>query len=226
MIAATDEHNEALRQIGVLAKGESVRGMSFAAVCKRVRRACQERQSFDGGLRRWRGGLSESKLCHVALESGAGAAALLPIAWCLAAYRVAPEGEEGSAVRNVADIGSFFQIGLHSVVMPKLEEFTHAGKGYVDVMVELIGRTVQQHLRVAWQRFAAQGQDVSVLVADLETWARHNEFRAGQTESRLGIAIDWLAQLNLTGEDGLTAEGERVLRRALTTLEAVGAAGR
>jgi hypothetical protein len=83
---------------------------------------------------------------------------------------------------------------------------------------ELIVRTVQQHLRVTWQRFATQGQDVSVLVADLETWARNNVFRAGQTESRLGIAIGWLYQLGLIGEEGITADGKRILDRALGTL--------
>jgi hypothetical protein len=105
--------------------------------------------------------------------------------------------------------------------MPTLDGFVRGKSTYLQVMSELIVRTVQQHLRVIWQRFATQGQDVSVLVADLETWARNNVFRAGQTESRLGIAIGWLQQLDLVGEDGITADGQRILDRALATLATV-----
>ncbi len=78
-------------------------------------------------------------------------------------------------------------------------------------MAELITRTVQQHLRIAWTRFSLpQGKDVSVIVADMDTWSRNNGFRAGRTDSRLSVAISWLRQLGLTNEDGLTAAGNRI----------------
>ena len=214
LLNTTTEHNEALCQIGLLAKESPSAACLLPEISDRVRQACQERQTFKNGLRRWRAGLSESRLCRAALGAEAGAAALLPVAWCLAACRISPEDGQATTLRNVADIGDFFQIGLRAVVMPKLNEFVRSKRTYLDVMAELIARTVQQHLRVAWQRFAAQGQDVSVLVADLETWARNNVFRAGQTESRLEIAIDWLRQLDLIDDGGITAEGQRILDRA------------
>jgi hypothetical protein len=111
-------------------------------------------------------------------------------------------------------------IGLRAVVLPKLEEFVLLKRTYLEVMAELLVRTVQQHLRVAWSRFAApNGKDVSVLTADVETWARNNRFAAGRTESRLEVAISWLQQLALIDETGITPSGRRVLDRALATLE-------
>jgi hypothetical protein len=86
-------------------------------------------------------------------------------------------------------------------------------------MVELTTRTAQQHLRVAWSRFSAQrGKDVSVLVADVETWSRNNPFRAGRTDSRLRVALNWLQQLRLTDENGVTAKGAQTLKRCLGVL--------
>ena len=87
-------------------------------------------------------------------------------------------------------------------------------------MAELIDRTVQQHLRIAWQRLSLdpQKQDVSVLVADMESWSRRNQFNAGQSESRLGVAIGWLRQLGLIEAIGITPRGQALLDRSLLTL--------
>src|SRR5438105_1188234 len=60
LLVVVDEHNEALRQLGLLAKNESVRRMPFHQMAERVQRACQDHQTVSNGLRRWRGGLSES----------------------------------------------------------------------------------------------------------------------------------------------------------------------
>jgi hypothetical protein len=200
LLNATGEHNDALREIGLPGLTETVGDVSFAQVNARLGSSYQDRPIFSDGLRRWRGGLSESELAARALAAGPAATALLPVAWCLAAYRVAPD-DAVPPTRQVVDVGAFFQIGLRAVILPKLDEFLQERRSYLDVMAELITRTVQQHLRVAWQRFATQGQDVSVLAADLDTWARikdskgaNKAFNAGRTETRLGIAIDWLAR--------------------------------
>ena len=183
--------------------------VTFKQMSERVRRACQDRESMANGLRRWRSGLSETKLYDAALQAGAAAAALLPIAWCLAAHRVAPPlNAKPPKPRKVTLIGDFFQIGLGAVVLPKIDEFIRDKRTYRDVMAELIMRTVQQHVRVAWQRFATpQGKDVSVLVADLETWSRNNAFSAGRTDLRLWVAIGWLEQLGLVDKSGILTRG-------------------
>ena len=57
LLSATDEHNDALRLIGLLADGETVERISFAEMSDRVRPACQNRQTYENRLRRWHGGL-------------------------------------------------------------------------------------------------------------------------------------------------------------------------
>ncbi len=221
LLEAIDEHNDILRQVGLLRMSESVRRMSFNQIADRVAQLCNDGETLRSGLRRWRGGLSESDLYDNALQAGAASAALLPVAWCLAAHRVSaatPGADKAS--RELLSIGEVFQIGLQDVILPQLQEYRQRNPPFLEVMSDLIVRTVQQHLRVAWSRFATPtGKDVSVLIADLESWARNNGFAAGRTESRLAVAISWLQQLALVSEDGITASGQRVLDRALATLE-------
>jgi hypothetical protein len=121
--------------------------------------------------------------------------------------------------RKLLARGGIYQIGLSSVVLPKVDEFIQLDRSLSEVMVELTTRTVQQHLRVAWSRFSTpQGKDVSVLVADVETWSRNNPVRAGRTDPRLRVALNWLQQLLLTDEGGLTEKGALILKRCLTVL--------
>jgi hypothetical protein len=221
LINAVDDHNEYLREFDLLKVGETVKNISFAQILDRVHAACRERETISNGLRRWRGGLSETDLYDSALEAGPAAAALLPVAWSLAAHRVTPLlNQPAVQPRAILETGDFRQIGLRHVIFPKLEEFIRSKRTYLEVMAELTVRTVQQHIRVAWSRMAApNGKDVSVIVADLETWARNNRFAAGRTDSRLWVAISWLEQLGLSDEDGITVSGQRVLDGAFATLE-------
>jgi hypothetical protein len=215
-----EEHSAILRQLGLLRRNETAHEISFATLRDRVHRACSEETTMNSGLRRWRDGLSETTLYEMALASGRAAAVFLPVAWCLAAERVSPELPSApDARRRILSIGRIFQIGLEHVILPKIDEFAREGRTLREVMAELITRTVQQHLRVAWTRFAPpQGKDVSVLIADNATWARNNGFKPGRTDSRLWVAISWLNQLRLIDEDGLTAAGSRILERSLATL--------
>jgi hypothetical protein len=115
--------------------------------------------------------------------------------------------------------GRVVQIGIADVVLPKIEEFIRLDRSLLEVMIELTMRSVQQHLNIAWKRFSApQGKDVSVLVADMDTWSRNNKFQAGRTDSRLWVALDWLHQLHLTDETGLTKKGSKILNRSLNVL--------
>lgn len=215
-----EEHSAILRQLDLLRHNETAHAIPFATLRARVHRACSEDETVSSGLRRWRDGLSETTLYNMALASGHAAAIFLPVAWCLAAERVSPELLNARAAsRRILSIGRIFQIGLEDVVIPKIDEYAREGRSVGEVMAELITRTVQQHLRIAWTRFAPpQGKDVSVLIADNATWARNNSFKPGRTDSRLWVAISWLKQLRLTDEDGLTVTGSRILERSLATL--------
>jgi hypothetical protein len=222
ILSAEEEHEEVLREFGLLKKAEKIRGLTFDRLRQRIESRCHDQQAMSNGLRRWRGGLREIELYEAALDARKGAAALLPVVWCLAVYRVhGDEPESQSTPDDILQTGGIYQIGLGEVVIPKVEQFTRENRPVLEVMSELIVRTVQQHLRIAWSRFMApNGKDVSVLVADTDEWSRNgnNGFQAGRTDSRLWVAISWLEQLDLTDDDGLTSAGERLLDRCLTTL--------
>lgn len=219
LVSDPTEQDEVLRELRVLKDGESVSTVSFRTVRERVRRLCKKQEQAANGLKRWEGGLSETTLYDLALQSHDAAIALLPVAWCLASERVVAVPEPTPFQRMLLMRGGIYQVGIASIVVPKIDEFIRLDCSLLEVMVELTTRTVQQHLRVAWSRFSVQqNKDVSVLVADVETWSRNNPFRAGRTDSRLRVALNWLEQLRLTNEYGLTPKGAQILKRCLGVL--------
>jgi hypothetical protein len=220
LVAAAPEKDEALRSFRILKKGEATENLSFRVAFERINILCRKRRTITAGLARWEGGLSESELYDQAGSSDDAAVALLPVAWCVASERAPQESASQPGGYDLPGAGGIFQVGIDAVIRPKIEEFLQRDRSYRDVMAELVVRSVQQHLRVAWKRFSApRGKDVSVLIADTEAWSRNNGFRPGRTASRLSVAIDWLAQLRLTSENGLTKAGEQTLKRALHVLE-------
>ena len=219
LVTWAPEKDDALKTFRILKKGESAEHLSFRAVFDRVHALCEKGRMEAAGLARWDGGLSETDLYEYASSSDDAAVALLPVAWCLAQERISQGGSKERRAWDLAGAGLLYQIGIRDVIRPKVAEFLEQDRSYRDVMAELVMRTVQQHLRVAWARFSTpRGKDVSVLIADTESWSRNNGFSAGRTASRLSVAIDWLNQLHLTSEDGLTKAGERTLKRCLETL--------
>lgn len=219
LVTAAPEKDEALRHFNILKKSETIEGLPFRTVFSRVKSRCRKGRLETGGLVRWKDGISETELYKHAGSSGDAAVALLPIAWCLASERIPSNSAAGMRRSVLLDSGGPFQIGIDAVVRPKIEEFLEDDRSYRDIMAELVMRTVQQHLRVAWKRFSApRGKDVSVLIADTEAWSRKRGFKPGRTGSRLPMAIDWLKQLDLTSKNGLTKSGGRVLERSLETL--------
>lgn len=218
ILSAEDDHNEVLRELELIGPNASIRNVKFRHVADRLQKKCGEAVVVTHGRRRWREGLNEEGLMQRALYKGPEAAALLPVAWLLAEHRL--DTDSTKELNLVLSIGGHFQVGLRDVVLPKLKEFRDSDASYLGVMAELLMRTAQQHLRVAWTRFAVpSGKDVSVMVADGDLWSRHNVFDAGRTESRLFVAIDWLRQLKLINDDGLTQSGERILAKGLADLE-------
>lgn len=219
LAADASDKDEALRSFRILKKGETTASLSFRTAFERVRSLCRKEKMVTKGLARWEAGLSETELYGYATSSEDAAVALLPIAWCLALERAPQETADKRGSYDLSGIGGLFQIGIEAVVRPNIQQFLREDRSYSDIMAQLVVRTVQQHLRVAWKRFSTpRGKDVSVLIADTETWSRNNGFRPGRTASRLSVAIDWLSQLRLTSEDGLTKTGERVLKRSIDAL--------
>jgi hypothetical protein len=91
LLNVTEEHDDILREIGLLRRNESIGQLKFKQLRQRVQRECSDQESISSGLRRWRAGLSETKLYQMALQSGMATAVFLPVVWCLVAERI-PSG--------------------------------------------------------------------------------------------------------------------------------------
>jgi len=224
MIAAlmerVGEHASALRDLGLLADGQSVADLSFGELYARMEARLSVDRPPPPGIRRWTEDLNEPRLYNLALRSGAGALSLAVVAWILAELRV------GETIReNERDDGSLsyqgkWRLGLRDVILPELERFRRENRSLRAVAAELAYRTVQQHLQIAWWRLQADPRrDVALLTVEGNRWfSRGKGFAAGQTAVRLQQALGWLGQLGLIDGSGVTADGSQVLQRALQVL--------
>jgi hypothetical protein len=225
LVAAADEHAATLKKLGLLAPGESPPALTFREVAERVRTAVGERVEGGGaGPARWRGGLTELAVIRAVRAAGAGALALLPVSWLLALERAAYDSRVAEEPSDQLSRQGWARVGLRQVVAPTVRAYLSGDQTYLNVMFELARRTVDQHLRVAWARWSQDPKrDVALLLADGGLWSsRRRKFRAGRTDSRLGVSLSWLKQLRLIDERGLTPAGSAALGRALAALEAVG----
>jgi len=221
LVSRIDEHNDVLRDVRLLSANESVLDLSFGDVLSRVHRESEHCRAELGGLVRWESQLNEVTLGATAMTAGAGALALLPVAWILAKERVlldpveCPQGHEQLSAQGWA------RIGLQQVVAPGVANHFQTDPSYVQVMVDLALRSVEQHLRVAWARMSSDpARDVSVLLADGDRWRPlpGRGLEGGRTASRIAQAVSWLAQLGLIGKEGVTSRGESALGLSLTVL--------
>jgi hypothetical protein len=219
LVSRVDEHGEALSELGILAPGESPLDLSFKQVFERVERLTSDGLSEHHGLRGWQGRLNEVMTYSTALSSDTGAAAVLPIAWALAARRAEAGVSDGVEDFQSLSMQGWARVGLREVIIPSVQTFLRENRSYGSVMAELARRTVEQHLRISWTRMAADPRrDVAVLTSDGERWSYRKAFYAGRTASRIYQAVGWLRQLGLIEEQGLTADGRAALARTLDTL--------
>ena len=175
-----------------------------------------------GAVRRWNGDLLESMVASrvIAGREDFASAALLPIAWSLAAARSQPETEDPSESRQNEGIVGQTRIGIHTVVCPEVQSWSNDKRTIRQVVGDLLRRSVDQHLRIGWSRLAREPwKDVSVLASDGEEWIYIKQLWAGRTASRLGQAMRWLQQVGLLQENGPTAAGQTILTDRLEALE-------
>lgn len=225
LVGRVGEHSEALSELGILAPGESPLDLSFRQVFERVERLTAEGLSEHHGLRGWQGRLHEVATYGTALSSdkGAGAAAVLPVAWALAVRRAEVGVLGGVEDFQLLSQQGWARVGLREVIIPSVQTFLREDRPYGRVMADLARRTVEQHLRISWTRMAADPRrDVAVLTSDGERWSHRKSFRDGRTASRLHQAAGWLRQLGLVDERGLTADGRAARARSLDTLKREG----
>lgn len=217
LLGRQDELEEPLRTLGLLPAGDAPLDQPLHVLEAVVRETTQPR-TFPP-IPRWKG-LAEPAVIALAPASGAGRLSLLPIAWLLARERL---GES-----LAPDVGveprywGWGRMGIDEVILPGLQDMLRRRVTIRSAIHELALRSVEQHLRVAWSRMAAEPhKDVAVLSSDADTWYFRKRFRAGRTASRLPQAIGWLSQLGLLIDAGCSEDGRRHLARIRSTLEAI-----
>jgi hypothetical protein len=220
LMERVEEHDSALRDLGLLNSGESTAALSFRDLQSRLDDLLAAGSVQSYGISRWPHTLVEPALYRRALRSGAGALTLAVVAWLVAARR-AGDGvrENGQEYSNLSYQG-WRRMGLRDVILPELQPFHRDNRSLREVAAELGYRTVQQHMQITWSRLQVDlRRDVALLTAEGNKWfSRGKGFGGGRTASRLQQALGWLAQLRLIDDDGITADGGVVLERALNVL--------
>lgn len=215
-----EEHDSAMRDLGLLSAAESVASLSFRDLQLRIEDHVSANSLTSHGVKRWPDKLIEPLLYKRALKSGAGALSLAVIAWVLAATRVADAVRENNQQSGFLSYQGWRRLGLRDVILPELDRFQRENRPLREVAAELAYRTVQQHLQITWSRLQVDlRRDVALLTAEGNRWfSRGKAFAAGRTASRIQQALGWLGQLKLIDAKGITADGDVVLKRAFAVL--------
>lgn len=226
LMERVEEHDSALRDLGLLIRGESVTSLSFRDLQRRIEDQVSVGSIQTHGINRWPDKLIEPTLYKRALKSGAGALSLAIVAWVLAATRVGNVARENAQEYGGLSYQGWRRLGMRDVILPELERFHREDRSLREVAAELAFRTVQQHLQITWSRLQVDlRRDVALLTAEGNKWfSRGKDFGAGRTASRIQQALGWLGQLKLIDGGGTTADGDLVLKDAFRMLSEEAAA--
>ena len=175
--------------------------------------------SVSAGIRRWTGELHELRVAwHPALGVAQGVA-LLPVLWALVVRRVEAGVDSKAEPFKLLSRHGWARLGVAEVILPAVRGWRSSARPLEELTQDLLRRSVDQHVRVAWSRFASEPwKDVSVLSTDGDEWIHKKALRWGHAASRLSIAIGWLQQLGLIGPHGLTPDGVTAREKGLETL--------
>lgn len=224
LMERVEEHDSALRDLGLLKSSESAASLSFRDIQSRIDELLSVDSVMSNGISRWSNTLTETLLYRRALRSGAGALTLSVVAWLVAAQRTGKDPRESVDRHGGLSYQGWRRMGLQDIILPELQRFDRENRSLREVAVELAHRTVQQHFQITWSRLQVDlRRDVALLTAEGQRWfSRGKGFSAGRTASRLQQALGWLMQLSLIDDGGITRDGEMVLERALNTLSEMG----
>lgn len=174
----------------------------------------------SGPLCRWSSGTHEVTLANMLIQSQryVEVATYCPLAWLLVSVRHGFFDKLGEDEFIELDAGPA-RLGITSIVMPKLREWIDENTPYEEACRYLLSRSVDQHLRIAWTRLAREPlKDGSVLSSDAGDWICVKPMKAGRPAARLDQALNWLKQLALTDESGLTPKGVDQLATGIEVL--------
>lgn len=171
-----------------------------------------------GNINRWDSSLDELAIIQAAQATSAGMITL-PMAWWIAAKRMEPGLQDEIPHFDLDGHRASARIGVRDVILPEVNSWPESTDTVNDVIARLLARSVDQHLRIAWSRLAREPwKDVSALGSDGDDWLYCNDLSNGRATSRLYQAINWLRQLDLIDDTGLSQDGDDVLQTRLAVL--------
>lgn len=218
--AGADDAGRLLVEFGLADNAAELADMPFVELEGRVRATCREQTGVDG-LRRWAGGLSEVALYGAA--PGAREAVTLTgmLSWILADWRAGEVVRGGMPAADLLSYQGIARFGLQEIVLPRLRDWRGRDVSALEAMREYAHLVLDQHLRIAWTRLAADPKrDVAVLTRDGDRLFARMNYDAGRTASRIDQVVRWLGQLKLLQNGVPTASGREALARCLQALQA------
>ena len=206
--------------MGLLASDESYEQLTILNIYNKIKDLIETDSIWDQGIYRWSNqNLIEPELIKRFQTNNLGAVGLIPVVWLITYFRLKDGIDEDITIIKLLSRGGWGRLGLKEVIFPTVEDWKNKDPLYSQVLGELIGRTVDQHVRIAWSRVATDiNRDVSVLSVDGNKWKYKKDFFSGRTASRLSQATGWLKQLKLLDGNGITTDGKEVLERGYNSL--------
>jgi hypothetical protein len=221
--SSAGEQVNALDELNLSGRSDDLDKLRFRTLVKRVEAATSVRGTPRDGIRRWTGSLTEVEVSEAAPGFAGGALVAGIVAWLLAERRTGLFVQGGRDTTESLSREGSSRFGMEQVILPRLSAWLHRNPTLAEVLEEYTHILIDQHLRIVWSRLALDPRkDVSVFLRDGDRLLARAGYSAGRTASRIGQAINWLEQLRLLEGGFITAEGKRVLKRCLATLERAG----
>jgi hypothetical protein len=209
-----------LKELSLLRKNESLSDIRFNQLYERIESKINSKKSLVRGLYRWEESINENDIIDLAFScTDSSVLSLLPVAWIITELRCRDTLRSSDDKFDFLSYKGFARFGLKDIMIPLLDNWHKNNPPLLDIIYELTLRTISQHLRIVLTRMSVDfKRDTAVLNADGEYLHFRKEFLLRRTISRLRQLSSWLVQLGLINNDGITAYGNRILNRTLTTL--------
>lgn len=214
LVSYQNEMSDTLSNLGLLQADESLQKIMFCELEKRIIDITPI-TSTRNGLNRWEGDLQEPRIIKDTKRSDKGPLALLPVSWILISRRL-EEGVESDA-RNLLDRTSD-RLEIDDLLLKRVQQFRLKNPSIMEVIVELVEYSLDQHMRIALNRFHFDEKSVALFFREEDRLIRLKDFSGDRTGSRVYNAIGWLRQLELIDSDGITVAGENEMNRVLRVI--------
>lgn len=217
ILSDTEESIEILKELGIISQERSYEKLTFGNLKERIDPLLNSKRLSEGWIR-WGGEINEVSIINIA-KSYDNVAVLIPITWIIIFNRIQNVLENSQKSELVSLISrTRNHMSFVDSILPPIKKYLENNSPISEVLDYAIHSTIDQHFLIAWERFAADSNNVAMIVREGNTLRKRLDFIAGQTQSRLEQAIGWLRQLRLIDENGITSKGERVLKTNLKIL--------